>query len=167
VTGVEWVRFVVASLAVGLFIGCARPEAPTLTPTKVTVTAISPSGLNVMLDLAIDNPNKIDLAARQVAGRVTLDGRYDLGSFAVSQPFRLPARQRSELAVPFALAWKDIAGIAAVALTAGGRNVPYDVDGKVTVGGESLNVDLPFHLRGEVTHEQFVRATANSLPRFP
>ncbi len=58
--------------------------------------------------------------------------------------------------------WKDLASIAALA--AQSRGVPYQVSGTVAIGGETLNVDLPFRLAGTITHEQLVTAIGNSLP---
>ena len=43
--------------------------------------------------------------------------------------------------------------------------MPYDVDGTVELGGDSLSVDLPFQLSGTITHEQMVQAALGSLPK--
>ena len=152
-------------LAGQLVYGCGRPKPPTLTPEKAEITAVGPAGVHLELHLAVDNPNRIDLAARSVTGKLVLDGKYDVGVVTVAQPFRLTAGQTTRLAVPLVLEWKEIPVL--LALAAMSRDLPYDVEGSVNVGGESLNVDLPFHLRGVITHEQLLRATANSLPRLP
>ena len=151
--------------AVCLALACERPKPPTLTPEKGEVTSVGPEGILLELALAVDNPNRIDLSARSVTGRVLLDGKHDLGAVTVTQPFRLPSGQRTSMTVPMTLAWKDIGVL--LALAASNRNLPYDVDGSVNVGGDSINVNLPFHLSGVVTHEQLLKATLNSLPRFP
>ncbi|HMI84418.1 MAG TPA: LEA type 2 family protein [Polyangiaceae bacterium] len=153
---------------IGLLFGlgaCNRPKPPTITPEKGELTAIGADGVHLMLHLAVENPNRFELSARTVTGRVLLEGKYDVGSVAVSQPFRLPAGQVTLLSVPSTLALRDVPVV--LGLAASNRDLTYDVDGTVNVGGESLNLDLPFHLSGELTHEQLLRATMNSLPRFP
>jgi len=154
-----------ALFGVYLALACGRPKPPTITPEKGEVTSVGPDGIQLTLALTVDNPNRIDLSARSVTGRVLLDGKHDLGTVTVSQPFRLPSGQRTALSVPMTVAWKDLGVV--LALAASNRNLPYDVDGFVSVGGDSINVNLPFHLSGVVTHEQLLKATLNSLPRFP
>jgi len=152
-------------LAGCLLSACGRPKPPTITPEKGELTSIGPAGVQLRLQLAVDNPNHIDLSARSVTGKVVLDGKYDLGTVTVSQPFQLPAGQRSHLSVPMTVALRDVAAILGLAAT--NRSLPYDVNGNINVGAESFNVTLPFHLSGEFSHEQLLKATLNSLPAFP
>jgi LEA14-like dessication related protein len=162
---VKLARFFTVTLLVGISLACNRPKPPTLTPEKGELTAIGPDGIHLTLFLGVENPNRFDLSARSVAGRVLLDGKHDMGTVAVSQPFRLAGGQVTHLAVPITLGLKDVPLV--LGLAASNRDISYDVDGTVNVGGDSLNVNLPFHLSGQITHEQLVRATVNSLPRFP
>jgi LEA14-like dessication related protein len=154
-----------ALFGVYLAVACGRPKPPTITPEKGEVTSVGPDGIQLTLTLTVDNPNRIDLSARSVTGRVLLDGKHDLGTVTVAQPFRLPSGQRTALSVPMKVAWKDLGVVLGLATSK--RDLPYDVDGSVSVGGDSINVNLPFHLSGVVTHEQLLKATLNSLPRFP
>jgi hypothetical protein len=129
------------------------------------VTAIGPSGMQVNVDLSLDNPNAVDLSGRSVTAKVVLDGKYALRPVTVPHDFTLKARAKSELVVPMALKWEDVSTLLALAST--GRSIPYDVDGTVTLGGDVLSVDVPFQLRGELTREQLIQTTVNSLPRWP
>jgi LEA14-like dessication related protein len=166
VSSVKLVRLLTGVFVVGaLGSACGRPKPPTLTPEKGEVTSVGPDGIHLVLHLAVDNPNRFDLSARSVTGHVKLDGQHDLGAVTVSQPFRLPAEKSTPLAVPVTVAFKDLPLV--IGLAASNRNLNFDVDGSVNVGGESLNMDLPFQLHGVVTHEQLLKATVNSLPRFP
>ncbi len=150
----------------GLFLGaCSRPKPPTITPEKGELTSIGPDGIHLVLHLGVENPNRFELSARSVTGRVLLEGKYDVGGVAISEPFRLPAQQVTRLSVPATLALRDVPVV--LGLAAANRDITYDVNGTVNVGGDSLNVNLPFHLSGQLTHEQLLRATMNSLPRFP
>jgi LEA14-like dessication related protein len=156
----------VAALLVGcLAFGCNRPKPPTITPEKGELTSIGADGVHLMLHLRVENPNGFDLSARSATGRVLLERKYEVGTFTLAQPFRLPAGQASRVSVPTTLVLRDVPAL--LGLAASNRDLTYDADGTVNVGGDSINVNLPFHLSGEITHEQLLRATMNSLPRFP
>jgi hypothetical protein len=143
--------------------GCSRPKPPTITPEKVVVTSIGPAGIDVLVNLGVENSNSSDLAGRSVTAKVVLDGKHDLGTVSVPREFHLPAGKRTELAVPMSVAWKEFSAL--LSLAGAPRNIPFDVDGSVSIGGDLLHVDVPFHISGVLTHEQLVQATMNSLPR--
>jgi LEA14-like dessication related protein len=162
---VKLARFFAVSFLAGYLLACGRPEPPTITPERGEVTAVGPDGIHLVLHLGVKNPNRYDLSARSVTGRVKLAGQYDLGSVTVAEPFQLPSGKATSMAVPMTVALKDLPLV--LGLAAMNKTLTYDVEGTVNVGGENLNVDLPFHLNGVVTQEQLLKATANSLPRFP
>jgi LEA14-like dessication related protein len=154
-----------AACAVLVLAACSRPKPPTIAPEKAVVTAIGPTGMEMNVELGVDNPNSVDLSARSVTAKVVLDGKYPMSSVTVPHEFTLKARAKSHLIVPMALRWEEVSTL--LALASSNRNIPYDVDGTVTLGGDALNLDVPFHLRGELTREQLLQTTINSLPRWP
>ena len=154
----SWVIVVAISL-----VACSRPKPPTIVPEKATVLSVGVAGVQMKVELGIDNPNGIDIAARSVSAEVLLDGKHALGQVTVPHEFKLPAKARSHLEVPLVLQWKDVSLL--LALAGSNRSIPYDVDGKVSLGGDLVEVEVPFRLHGEVTHEQLVQATLNSIPR--
>jgi LEA14-like dessication related protein len=129
------------------------------------VTAIGPSGMEMNVELGVENPNGVDLSARSVTAKVVLDGKYPMSSVTVPREFTLKAKSQNHLVVPMALRWEEVSTL--IALASSNRNVPYDVDGTVQLGGDALSLDVPFHLKGELTREQLVQTTLNSLPRWP
>jgi len=162
---VKLARFLAVALLAGCYLAaCSRPKPPTITPEKGEITSVGPDGVHLTLYLAVENPNRFDLAAHSVTGSVVLDGKYNVGTVAVSQPFALPSAQVTRLSVPTTLALRDVPTVVGLALS--NRDLTYDVNGTVSVGSDKLNVDLPFHLSGQLTHEQLLRATMNSLPTF-
>ena len=60
------------------------------------------------------------------------------------------------------MTWSDVGVVAQLALSTGA--VPYSVDGTLEMGGGLVNVGVPFHLDGTITHAQIVGAMMNSLP---
>ncbi len=58
---------------------------------------------------------------------------------------------------------KSLAAIAA-GLAQRNGDIPYTVDGTATMGGALVNVGIPFHLTGVVTHTQLASAAVHSIP---
>ena len=154
-----------AAAAALVLVACAKPDPPRLTPLSARITAISPVGMDVDLKLEAENPNGIDLTGREVKATITVDNRIVLGTVTVPNRIKLPAHQKTAIDVPVSSRWQDLSGL--VGLVTAGKDVPYKVDGTVEIGGDSLNVTVPFHVAGTVTREQLMQATLNSLPRIP
>lgn len=147
-----------------LSLGCAKPEPPTLTPKSATITAISPAGLDLELKLQADNPNGVDLDTQKVVADVTLDGTVKLGTVTVASPMHLPAKKSTTLTVPLRATWANLLALAPLAQKTG--EVPFTVDGKVTVGG-ALELEVPFHLQGKMTPAQLGELARSALPKVP
>jgi LEA14-like dessication related protein len=145
--------------------GCSKPVPPTLTPKEAKITSVDLLGIDLRVTMDAYNPNKIDLAVRAVSARVLLDGKHDLGTVTVTQPVTLPAGARTIVDVPLSMKWKDATLLGVFATSK--RSIPYTVEGTATVGGERLNVDLPFKMQGTVTQEQLAAATLKSLKGLP
>jgi LEA14-like dessication related protein len=159
--------FVFVTFALSLFaIACSSPPAPpTLTPKQATVTGVSMQGIDLLLEVDAYNPNAIALSARSVTGHAKLDGKYDLGNVTVTTPTELPAKATVTISTPLSIKWSDASMLASMGMT--NRPIPYEVTGTVNVGGEKLNVDVPFTLRGAIKHDDIVTATMRSLPAIP
>jgi LEA14-like dessication related protein len=151
-----------AALAIA---GCSGPEPPTLTPVSGAITSVSPTGIGLRVKLEAYNPNSFGLTTRDVTAKVTLDGRYDVGTVTIKHALELPSKKRTPLDIPVTVAWRDLAGLAGLA--ASGRDVPYAVEGTVAIGGEKLNVDVPFRIAGSLTQKELLQATMSSLPKLP
>lgn len=144
---------------------CQKPEPPQLTPREVVLTALSPTGASFRVKLAATNPNGVQLSANSFKAHLVFDGSIDAGTVDVSTPFALPPKATTELDVPLTLNWQ---GLSALALRAAQKQtVPYRIDGTVNVGGERLNVDLPYAVQGSVTQAQILAATAQGLQNIP
>lgn len=144
---------------------CSKPEPPTLVPKEAQVTAVSPAGLSVLVRMEATNPNRVTLSAQSVTGKAKLDGKWDLGTVTITKPIVLPPNVPTMIDVPLTMPWKDMTTIGALASAPG--PVPYVIEGTVTVGGEKLNVELPFSISGTITREQVVNAALRSLPTIP
>jgi LEA14-like dessication related protein len=153
-----------AVLAV-LAAACAKPQPPQLTPKEVKVTAVDLTGFDMRVKMEAFNPNGFDLSVRSVVAHVLVDGTQDLGTVTASEPINLPANARTVIDVPVTVKWKGATNFASLATSK--RPIPYTVDGAATVGGSSLNVDVPFKLQGVITPEQLQQAGLKSLQAIP
>lgn len=144
---------------------CSKPEPPTLVPKEAKVTAIGPLGLDILLRIEATNPNRITLSTQNVTGKATLDGKWDLGTVTVAQPLVLPPNVPTTIDVPMKLPWSDVKALGALATATG--PMPYTIEGTVGVGGEKLNVNLPFSISGTITREQIASAALKAMPALP
>lgn len=145
--------------------GCKKPQPPTLIPQSAKVTNIDVAGIDMRVTFDAFNPNGYDLAVRKVSAHVVLDGKLDLGTVTADKPITLPAGQRILIEVPIQMRWNGAVGLGAIGALK--KTVPYDVDGTANVGGETLNLDVPFKLKGEISQQQLVNATLKSLGNIP
>ncbi len=144
---------------------CAKPKAPQLTPKEATFSSIDLAGFNLRVKMDAFNPNSFALSVRAISARVVIDGTQDLGLVTVSSPMSLAANSHTALDVPLAVKWTSLGTLASLA--AARRSVPYAIDGTATVGGESLNLDVPFKFAGTLTERQLAEVAAKSMQGIP
>lgn len=149
-----------AALAVAVA-ACSKPEPPRVTPRTAAVSAIGPAGFTVQLQLDVFNPNKFPLLARSVTGTLELGSGAVLGQGQAAPNGTIPANSTSIVPATISMPWNNLAVLAPYALS--GAPVPYRFRGTATIGGEKLNVDVPFELQGELTRAQVLEAGTRAL----
>jgi LEA14-like dessication related protein len=145
--------------------GCTTPQPPQLTPQSAAITSVDIAGFDMRVKMDAFNPNGVELSIQSVTAHVIVDGNQDLGTVTASQAFTLPANAHTALDVPMSVKWKSVGNLATIA--AARRDVPYTLDGTAKVGGERLNIDLPFKLTGTLTAAQLQQAGMKSLQAIP
>jgi LEA14-like dessication related protein len=141
---------------------CSKPAPPTIAPDSAAITSVDLTAVHLDVTLTATNPNSVDIPVHDVTCKVVVGQKYDLGTATIPNPVSLPAGKTTKLDVPMAVRWTDLSALAQLA--AGAPTIPFTVDGTVNLGGDALNVSVPFHISGTVTHEQLVGAALNSLP---
>ncbi len=155
-------------LGIGLFVGlsaCSKLEPPTIVPKSARVATVSPAGLDVVVQVEATNPNSVTLSAQSFTGKATVDGKYELATVTVTKPVVLPPKTPTLIEVPMTMPWQDLNAV--VAMSTAQKAVPYVITGTVTVGGESLNVQVPYSMSGTITKEQLTAAAMRSIPAIP
>lgn len=150
-------RAVVPVVAIGCFgMTACSPQKPVVTPTAIRVTQVSTSGMLLDVQLDVQNPNSFPLMAHRVDGSVALSNGATLGSGSAQPQGSIPANGRSTVTTQLNVPWQNIAALAPFALSA--NPVPYTFKGEAMLGGESLNVKIPFELQGQLTRAQILDA---------
>src|SRR5688572_3688800 len=64
----DWKTGLASMILVIALSACSRPQPPTLTPEVARVVAVSATGLDIDVEVKVDNPNTIPLTAEMVSG---------------------------------------------------------------------------------------------------
>ena len=143
-----------------LLSGCAPPDPPQLTPQAVQVTELTPSTLKLRVQLDAYNPNSVTLAVRSMSAHVTLADRIDLGTAEIPTGASLPGKAHTPVVAEVQVPWQNTPEVARLALL---DSVTYRIDGRARIGGEKLNVELPFTQQGTLTRQQLLASGLRGL----
>ncbi len=143
-----------------LVVGCT-PKNPTVTPRVARVTGVSSGGLTLAVELDVYNPNSFPLIAQFVEGAVTISNGAELGRGSAAPQSSIPANGRALVSAQMTVPWANLGALAPFALSP--NPVPYTFRGDATIGGDSLNVKVPFEVTGQLTREQLLQAGLRGL----
>ncbi len=150
-------------LALALTLGCSKPKPPTITPKSAQILAVTPVGVQLEVAFDVTNPNGYPLVIHAVDGRFSLGGTggAELGTAHAEPSSSIPADATSTVTSTLAVGWTNLAALAPFTLSPAA--VPYTFAGNATLGGEHLNVTVPFTLTGELTRAQLITAGLKGL----
>jgi LEA14-like dessication related protein len=147
--------------SVALLCACSKPAPPTLTPRAARVTSVEPSGLVLTLELDVQNPNSFPLIAQAVDGTLELANGTELGRAHAEPNGSIPANSASSVSSELRVPWTNLGALAP--LLASPADVPYRFRGTATLGGERLNLRLPFELGGVLSRAQVLEIGLRGL----
>jgi len=151
-----------AAVALALVLSsCAKPEPPRITPHSVQVTSVTPLEIALRAELDVENPNAFPLMVRSVSGTLRVGAGTEVGTAKVDTNATIPARATERVASDVRVRWSNLGALAPLALSPG--PVPYVFGGVANVGGEKLNLDVPFELKGNLSREQILQAGLRGL----
>ena len=156
-------RLMMAAAVLSLATACAKPKLPRLTPMSAQVLTVAATGVTLEVVFEVSNPNRFPLLVHSVDGRFSLGvgAGVELGKARAEPASSIPAQGRSTVTSQIAVGWTNLGALTPFMLSPAA--VPYRFDGTATLGGESLNVDLPFTLTGELTRAQLINAGISGL----
>lgn len=140
---------------------CSKPKPPTLRPLSARVVAVTPTELRLAVDLEVTNPNGFPLIARAVDGTLTVGGGEELGRSHTDLAASIPAGATAHVTSEVSVGFRNLTALAPFVISP--LPVPYELKGNATLGGEKLNVSIPFTLSGELTRAQLIGMGLNQL----
>lgn len=137
--------------------GCSKPKPIQLVPQSVQLSSIGPEGVGLSLTLNAHNPNGFPIYASAVNATFELRDGQELGRGSSTPAFKIPADGDATLPADLLLRWTNLTSLTPYALAA--KPLPYRVRGSARLGGESLSVEVPFSIDGQLTPEQVLQAS--------
>jgi late embryogenesis abundant protein len=142
-------------------VSCSKPEPPRVTPRTARVTAVSPAGIDLTLELEVYNPNAFPVTVSSVNGTLALGSGIELGRGQAAPGASIAAKGSSLVTSQLNVGWANIGALAPFAVSA--QPVPYTFRGTASLGGGRLKLDIPFTLTGELTREQLLQLGLQGL----
>jgi LEA14-like dessication related protein len=143
-------------------VACAKPKPPTVVPKDAKIVALDTETVTLELRLELTNPNGFAIDVRRISANVMVEDLV-IGTIDVPHAVSLSSNVPTLVTVPLKLRWDGAAALAKIA--AKGKDVPFRVDGSVGIGGERLNVDVPYSQSGVITKQQQEEAAIRSIQR--
>jgi LEA14-like dessication related protein len=103
--------------------------------------------MNLLLDLDVQNPNRFDLTFQSFEYTIRLSGE-EVGNGRLEKALLIPSSATTRIQVPVAARFKDLSGILKAILTK--DDLPYKIEGKVTVKTVLGNRQFPFSNEGRI-----------------
>lgn len=136
-----------------VFVGaCSKPKPPELTPRSVQVSAITPESVELSVLLDARNPNAFPILASSVTANIALQDGTPLGSGSSTEPISIPGDSTAPITARLAVRFSSGSALLPYAMAM--KPLPYRLTGTAKIGGEHLNVDVPFAIDGVLTPEQ-------------
>jgi len=137
-------------------VACSKPKPVQITPQSVQLASVGPDGVGVSLLLNVHNPNGFPIIAQSVNATFELQDGSELGRGSATTAFTIPAEGDTALPADLSMRWTNLAALTPYALA--GKALPYRISGTARLGGESLNLDVPFSIAGQLTPQQVLAA---------
>jgi LEA14-like dessication related protein len=141
--------------------GCAKPQPPTITPLSARVNSVGPAGIGLVVELLVQNPNSFPLSAHTVDGTLELGQGVELGRAHAQPEHAIAAKESSVVNADLSVAFTNLGALAPFLLST--APVPYKFRGAAAIGGDRLNVSIPFEIHGELTRAQVLQVGLRGL----
>jgi len=105
-------------------------DNPSFTLRRVSLSPISFTEINLLLDLDVQNPNPFDLKLKSFEYTVYLKNE-EIGNGHLGKELLIPLSSTTQIQVPLVAKFKDLSGSIKTILT--GNDLPYKIEGKADV----------------------------------
>lgn len=138
-----------------LALACS-PKTPTLVPQVARVLWVGPGGLRLAIEVDVHNPNSFPIVANAIDGVVELGTGATLGRGLAYPQGTIPAEGASRVTAQVDIQWQNLGAFAPFMMSAG--PVPYVFKGNAVIGGDDINVSIPFQVNGQLTRAEIIAA---------
>ncbi|HWO14278.1 MAG TPA: LEA type 2 family protein [Polyangiaceae bacterium] len=144
-------RRITSGLVALLLSACSNFGRPAVTPQAPSVKGVSASGLELGVELKVDNPNPFPLVANDIEGTLFLAGDKRVGTASAKLDEPIAAEGSGNVQSQLEIAWSSAGALKEFI---GKSKVPYTFKGELGVSGGPVRASVPFELRGELDREQ-------------
>jgi LEA14-like dessication related protein len=120
-------------------------EVPSFSIRGVTLRPVSFTGMNILLDIDVRNPNSFDLEFKSFEYAVYLKNEA-VGTGSLENELLIPSSSTKRIKVPISARFKDLSYSLKTILTEG--DLPYKIEGKANV--KTILGSLQFAFSNEV-----------------
>jgi LEA14-like dessication related protein len=143
-------------LILGSWLLACSPKMPTVTPQVARVLWVAPTGVRLAIEVDVHNPNSFPLVADAIDGVIEVGAGSVLGHGLAYPRGMIPAEGVSRVTTQVDVQWSNIGALAPFLLGAG--PVPYVFKGNARLGGDGINVAVPFEVNGQLTRAELIGA---------
>jgi len=120
---------------------------PSFTVRGVTLSPVSFTETNLLLDLDVQNPNHFDLTLKSFGYTIYLKNE-EIGNGRLKKELLIPSSSSTQIRVPLVVKFKDLSGSLKAILT--GNDLPYKIEGTADVSTAFGSLKFPFSNEGRV-----------------
>lgn len=122
-------------------------ENPSFTLRGVSISPISFTESNLLLDLDVQNPNHFNLTLKSFGCNIYLKDE-EIGNGRLGKEILIPSSTTTQIQVPLSVKYKDLSGILKVILTE--HDLPYKIEGNANVSSVFGSLNFPFSKDGRI-----------------
>jgi LEA14-like dessication related protein len=131
-----------------------------VTAEPPAVTGVSTSGLQLGVELHVENRNPFPLVANNLKGTLFLEEKKQVGTGTAALDQSIAAKASGTVQTRLDIPWSSLGALREFV---GQSQVPFTFKGELGVSGGPLKVSVPFELRGHLTREQLVSVGGSLL----
>ena len=126
-------------------------DNPSFTLRRVSISPVSFTDTNFLLDLDVQNPNHFDLTLKSFGCSIYLKNA-EIGNGHLEKEVLIPSSSTTQVQVPLVVNFKDLSGIMKIIFTE--DDLPYKIEGNANVSSVFGSLNFPFSKEGRLNFKR-------------
>jgi LEA14-like dessication related protein len=122
-------------------------ENPSFTLRRVSISPVSFTETNLLLDLDVQNSNRFDLTLQSFECGIYLKNA-EIGNGRLEKEVLIPSSSTTQIQVPLVVNFKDLSGFMKVIFTE--HDLPYKIEGNANISSVFGSHNFPFSKEGSI-----------------